>query len=40
MVKALALCRVKLPGLGFYQVHVYIMHSYKHKNMGGKGQYV
>ena len=40
MVKALTLPRVKLPGLGFYQVHVYIMHSYKHNNLGGKGQYV
>ena len=27
MVKALTLARVKLPGLGFYQVHVYMVHA-------------
>ena len=40
MEEALTLPRVKLSGLGFYQVHVYIVHAYKHNNLGGKGQYV
>ena len=40
MVKALTLARVKLPGLGFYQVHVYMVHAYKHKHLGAYVQSV
>lgn len=35
MVKALTLARVKLTGLGFYQVHVYMVHAYKLKYLRG-----